>query len=79
MTPEEVKALVVSLGEAGYRAGQLYSWLAKGTPFSEMTNLPAAFRKKIAAHTAWYLPEIAEKHVSAEDGTIKYLLSLHDG
>ena len=79
MTPEEVKALVVSLGEAGYRAGQLYSWLAKGTPFSEMTNLPASFRQKIAAHTAWYLPEIAEKHVSAEDGTVKYLLSLHDG
>lgn len=79
MTPEELKSLTVSLGEPGYRAGQLYSWLQKGVSYKDMTNLPSAFREKIAAHTVWRLPEIAEKHISAEDGTVKYLMSLYDG
>lgn len=79
MMPEELKSFVISLGEPGYRADQLFSWLKKGVRYEEMSNLPVAFREKIAAHTIWRLPEIIEKYTSAEDGTIKYLLSLHDG
>ncbi|MBQ7921935.1 MAG: 23S rRNA (adenine(2503)-C(2))-methyltransferase RlmN [Clostridia bacterium] len=79
MTPDEMKAFVVSMGEPGYRAGQLFTWLHKGASFGEMTNLPKAFREKIEAHTDWRLPQIEEKYISAEDGTVKYLLSLKDG
>ena len=56
MTPEELEAFVVSLGEKPYRAGQLFSWMAKGAPLDEMTNLSAPFRKKLAEYGEYRLP-----------------------
>ncbi len=79
MTLDEVKAFVRSLGEKDFRAAQLYGWMQKGAAIEEMTNLPAAFRAKIAAEAEYRLPKIAEKYVSQKDGTVKYLFSLIDG
>lgn len=77
--PEELREVTRSLGEADFRAKQLYGWMQKGAQFSEMTNLPAAFRTRLADETEYRLPHIEEKHVSRRDGTIKYLFSLIDG
>lgn len=79
MTLPELKEFVVSLGAPGYRAEQIFAWLAKGVAPLEMQNLPKAFREQLAESTQWRLPQIAEKYVSKEDGTVKYLLSLLDG
>jgi len=48
--PAELEALLSELGEAPYRARQLFSWVqAKGVgSYEEMTNLPKALREKLA-------------------------------
>ena len=33
------------MGEKPFRAGQIYEWLTKCTPFAEMTNLSLAEKK----------------------------------
>ena len=75
MTPDELTGFVVSLGEKPYRAEQLFRWMAKGAPLGEMTNLPAAFREKLAEAGEYRLPVIEKKLVSKIDGTVKYLFS----
>ena len=79
MTLDELTEFVVSLGEKPYRAAQLFTWMSKGCSFDEMTNLPKAFRCKLAEHAEYRLPRIEERYVSAIDGTRKYLFSLIDG
>ena len=79
MTPEELGVFVSSLGEKPYRAGQLFSWMAKGAPLSGMTNLSAAFREKLGTEGEYRRPGIARKLVSAVDGTVKYLYRMTDG
>ena len=51
MTLPELTALMKEWGEPGFRAGQLFSWLhdKRVTDWSEMTNLSAALRQKLAA------------------------------
>jgi len=79
MTLNECRDLAVSLGERKFRGEQLYGWMQKGTPISEMKNLPAAFREKLASECDYRLPEIAKKQVSKKDGTVKYLMRMTDG
>ena len=79
MTLEECREAVLSLGEKKFRADQLYGWMQKGAPLSEMKNLPAAFKEKIMAECEYRLPEIAKKQVSKIDGTVKYLMKMTDG
>ncbi len=79
MNREELKEFVLALGVPAYRSGQIFSWLAKGASPAEMTNLPASLRQTLTDAIDWRLPQIAEKYVSREDGTVKYLLSLTDG
>ena len=79
MTPEELSEFVVGLGEKSFRAKQLFSWMHKGAQIEEMSNLPAAFRAKLAESADYRLPRIEEKYVSKIDGTVKYLFSMIDG
>ena len=79
MTLDECRSLVLSLGEKKFRADQLYSWMQKGVPFSEMQNLPRSFREKLDSECEYRLPEIAKKQVSKKDGTVKYLMRMFDG
>ena len=76
---DELSALVAELGEGKFRAKQIAAWLPLGTPIDEMTNLSKSLREKLKEITLDTLPNVAEKQVSAVDGTIKYLFSLHDG
>ena len=79
MTRDELKEFVVSLGEKGFRAEQLFIWMNRGVPYEAMTNLPASFLQKLRDNAAYRLPIVEKKLVSSEDGTIKYLMSLVDG
>lgn len=75
----ELEELVLSLGEAKYRAAQMFPQLHRGVSPEEMTNLGKAFRQRLSEVALWHLPVIERKLVSAIDGTVKYLFSLADG
>lgn len=79
MTLDELRQLVVSMGEKRFRADQLYGWMQKAAPIDEMRNLPAAFREKIAEECEYRLPVIERRFESALDDTVKYVFRLIDG
>ena len=80
MLPEELEAYLQQLGEAKFRAKQVFSWLGKGVrDFDEMTNIPKSLREKLRADAYISGQTLLKKQVSARDGTIKYLWGLRDG
>ena len=79
LTYEETEAFVASLGEGKFRAKQLFSWLARGAAFEEMTNLSKALREKLAEKCVANPVSIRESVSSRLDGTEKYLYELTDG
>ncbi|MCQ2431462.1 MAG: 23S rRNA (adenine(2503)-C(2))-methyltransferase RlmN [Clostridia bacterium] len=79
MLPGEVEEYCKSIGEPRFRAGQIFKWMHTGASFDEMSNLSKALREKLKENAVLYFPEIAEKFVSAKDGTVKYLWRLYDG
>jgi 23S rRNA (adenine2503-C2)-methyltransferase len=80
LSAADLAALVADAGEPPYRAGQLEQWLLgrAAASFAEMTNLPAAFREQLSRSFFIPRPEIRDE-AAADDGTVKYLLELHDG
>lgn len=80
MLPQELEAELSSMGEAKYRARQVYEWLTRGVrDFDAMRNLPKSLRDKLKASYDLYEPRVLSKQVSKLDGTIKYLWELKDG
>jgi len=65
-------------GEPGFRARQIWEWVARGAEsYEEMTNLPAALRAELAA--AVPLSSLTlEREAHARDGTEKALLRTRD-
>ena len=77
---EELRAILDSLGERGYRGAQIYHaiYAERKFDFAAMTNLPAALRERLARETAITLPEIVRRHRSS-DGTVRYVLAISEG
>ena len=76
----ELKTILGNMGEASYRAGQIFAWLYKGAEsFEEMKNIPMALRERIGEEysTGALHPSLVQ--VSKIDGTRKYLFELEDG
>jgi len=75
-----LEAFARSLGEPAFRGRQLWQWVhEKGaTEFAAMTNLPAAFRARLA-ETARVGTLVEVKRQTAADGTVKALLRLPSG
>jgi len=72
--------LLQAWGEPTFRAKQLYEWVytKRAQTFDEMTNLPAALRRRLAEEAALgTLQLVTEQH--SRDGTIKRLYRLDDG
>ena len=74
---EELRELCASMGEPVYRGTQIYHALYAERMFdiAKMTNLPAAFRKKLAKETTITMPEVRQKFVS-KDGSVRFLFGL---
>jgi 23S rRNA (adenine2503-C2)-methyltransferase len=74
---ERLRALCVAMGEPAYRGDQLYRALYADRIFdlSRVTNLPAAFRERLASETTVTLPIVRQRYSSA-DGSVRYLLGL---
>ena len=80
MLPEEIAEDFQQKGLPSFRAKQVSGWLSKGvSSFQEMANLPKALRDELQNEYELYRPSILRRQVSAEDGTVKYLLKLKDG
>jgi len=81
LSQSELGAYLKELGEPGFRAKQLFSWLhqKKAQQFDEMSNLPKSLRESLKEHAR--LPGLVQEvvQVSKNDGTEKYLFSLPDG
>ena len=77
--PEELEALLLSVGEPKYRAKQMFPQLHRGLSPDEMTNIGKATREKLATVASYHLPKVRRKLVSALDSTVKYLFELSDG
>ncbi|MBR3878507.1 MAG: 23S rRNA (adenine(2503)-C(2))-methyltransferase RlmN [Clostridia bacterium] len=77
-TPDELKALMVEIGEPAYRAGQIFSQLHKGIALSEMTNVGKKTKAELESLMDCAFPLVRRKLVSALDGTVKYLFELSD-
>ena len=77
---EELRALLESLGEPGYRGAQIYHALyaERRFDFAAVTNLPAPLRERLAHEAAIELPRIVRRHLSS-DGTVRYVLAIDGG
>jgi 23S rRNA (adenine2503-C2)-methyltransferase len=74
---DELRALCAELGEPAYRGDQLYRALYAERNFdlARLTNLPAAFREKLAKETTVTSPTVRQRYQST-DGSVRYLLQL---
>lgn len=79
MTDTELADFFVSLGEAKFRAKQVFPRLQAGDRVEEITTLSKSLREKLSEITLDTLPKVELKLVSKIDGTVKYLFKLHDG
>ena len=79
MTRKELQELAESLGQPGFRGRQIAEWLYKRNAGSldQMTDLPAAFRSRLAESSALYRDTILNQ-IRSPDGTTKFLLELQD-
>ena len=75
---EELKSLVISLGEKPFRAGQIFRALSSGRKISEITDISNELR---ALLLKTYVDEPVKiiKTLVSKDGTEKYLFRLYDG
>jgi 23S rRNA (adenine2503-C2)-methyltransferase len=74
---EELRVLMQSLGEPGYRGAQIYHALYAERRFdiANMSNLPVALRERLAREAVVALPKIVRRYLSG-DGTVRYVLAL---
>jgi 23S rRNA (adenine2503-C2)-methyltransferase len=74
---DELRAYAVSLGEPAYRGAQLYHALyaERRSRFTEMSNLPAALRARLAHEAVIGWPAIVQRYRST-DGSVRFVLAL---
>lgn len=79
MNIPELEEFLSTLGEPRYRAKQIFSWMHRGVNIDGMTDISKKLREKLHETAVVDLPSIEQKLVSKLDGTVKYLMGLHDG
>lgn len=78
--PSELRDALAAMGARPFAADQLFEWLhGRNTlDFASMTNLPSSLRRKLEEKFRVSRVAVAREQRSA-DGTLKFLLELHDG
>lgn len=79
-TRESLKSAMKEAGLKPFRADQVWQWVYKKGVVapSKMTNLSKSDQEKLASVVDFSMPEIIAEQ-KAIDGTIKWLIKLHDG
>src|SRR5712691_3948105 len=74
---EELGEFCVALGEPAFRGAQIYHALYAERKFdvAQITNLPAALRKRLCKEARVTLPEVMRRFTST-DGSVRYLFGL---
>src|SRR6476660_3363700 len=74
---QELREYCVALGEPAFRGAQIYHALYSERTFdvTQITNLPAALRERLAREARVTLPEMKQRFMSA-DGSVRYLYAL---
>ena len=80
LTREDIEQYFEEIGEASFRAKQVYEWLWKkgAQNFESMTNLSLSLREKLEANFVINHIRVDEMQRSS-DGTIKNAVRLYDG
>ncbi len=80
LTREQMKELLVSLGEKAFRADQLMKWIYHFCvdDFDKMTNINKVLRDKLKQRCVIEAPHVVTRQDSA-DGTIKFVMGLKGG
>ncbi len=76
----QLEEILMSIGQKKFRAQQIFEWVNKKNvnSFEQMTNLSLELRKIL--DEKFFLPHVKIlKKLICDDGTIKFLLQLHDG
>jgi 23S rRNA (adenine2503-C2)-methyltransferase len=78
---KQLTELLVSMGEKGFRAKQIYQWLhvKQVDSFLEMTNISKSLKEKLQEQCSLVSLKKVAVQISKEDGTRKYLFALPDG
>jgi 23S rRNA (adenine2503-C2)-methyltransferase len=81
LTPQQLSETMVEWGEPAYRANQVMHWLYKelATDFSQMTNLPAGLRQKLAETMQVGSAQLMAQKISSDGWTRKVLLQMRGG
>ncbi len=81
LTLTELTEEIVKMGEAKFRAKQIYEWLHKKQvgSFAEMSNISTSFQQRLDSSFYINSINIVKKLVSKLDNTVKYLYQLRDG
>jgi 23S rRNA (adenine2503-C2)-methyltransferase len=81
LTKDELTDLLAKWGEPTYRAKQVWEWIYRkhATHPSQMTNLRATLRNRLAMETTIDPLEKAWEQRSADQHTVKWLFRLPDG
>jgi len=81
-TTMDLKLLDQTLAEEGqprFRAGQVWTWAARGARgYEAMTNIPASLRETLASELPFSTLELREE-AHSDDGTAKALFATQDG
>jgi len=79
LTYSEIEQIIEDLGEAKFRAKQLYPAIFKVNSLDDITTLSKDLRAKLSKD--YYIGNLTteNKQVSKKDGTVKFLFKLTDG
>lgn len=79
-TLSELEEILTDMGEAKFRAKQIFKWLYSDIEsFDDMTNIPASLKEKLKSEYSINILKIEQKFISDIDETRRYLLQLDDG
>ena len=79
MDREQLSEVLAKSGEPGYRASQVWGWVARGAgSYERMTNLPAPLRERLAAAVPLSTLRL-DAEAKSDDGTVKALFQSGDG
>lgn len=81
LTYDNMRSLMEAMGEKKFRADQIFDWLhaKKISDFSQMSNVPGGLTGRLSQEYGIFGVNIADRLISKEDGTRKYIHRLDDG
>jgi 23S rRNA (adenine2503-C2)-methyltransferase len=75
----QLSEVLTEAGEPGYRASQVWEWVARGAgSYGEMTNVPAPLRERLEGSVPLSTLSL-EAEARSDDGTVKALFHTTDG